>query len=454
MIRAAHHFPKGFLWGTATSSYQVEGDNQVSDWAAWEATPGRIAGEARSGRACGWWEGGWENDFDLAAESGQNAHRMSVEWSRLEPEPDKWDPSALDQYEAMARGLLARGLMPMVTLHHFTHPSWFHDGGGWLTVELVGRFEKLVERVVHRLKDLVGLWVTINEPNVLAYCGYQAGIFPPGEQNLGMAIQAMANLTRAHAAAYRTIHRIQPGALVGMAHHYRGMRPRQPANPLDRLVARIRSAAFNDTIPRTLKNGRFSVLGHREHIPEAVGTQDFMGLNYYTEESVRFDPRRPSELLSQGGFDPHSDISPTGFIANQPLGFWRALNWAHTFRLPIYVTENGTEDAYDGFRPRYLATHLRQLWRAANANWQVKGYFHWTLTDNFEWERGWTQRFGLWELDPETQARRKRPSADFYAEICRENALSSEMVARYAPEVLPDLFPLHGPGQLDGLAQL
>jgi beta-glucosidase len=451
LIKATHHFPKGFLWGTATSSHQVEGSPAASDWAEWETGPGHILEGATSSQACGWWKGRWKDDFDLAAASGQNAHRLSVEWSRLEPEPDRWDSDALDQYEAMARGLLERGMMPMVSLHHFTHPKWFMESGGWLREDSAVRFEKLVEKVVHRLKNLVGLWVTINEPNVLAYTAHLAGVFPPGEQDLGRTIKVMASLTRAHAAAYRTIHRIQPGALVGMAHHVRGMRPRSPLNPLDRLVARIRSSAFNDTIPRALKDGHFRILGQRHHIPEAAGTQDFIGLNYYTEEAIQFDPAKPGELFSRGAFPPDADLSPTGFIANEPLGFWRALSWAHSFRLPIYVTENGTEDAYDGFRPRYLATHLRQLWRAANSNWQVKGYFHWTLVDNFEWERGWTQRFGLWELDPETQERRKRPSADFYAEVCRENGLSSEMVARYAPEVLHELFPQQGPGQLDGL---
>ena len=153
-------------------------------------------------------------------------------------------------------------------------------------------------------------------------------------------------------------------------------------------------------------------------------------------------------MFGLGSFPPQSDLSPTGFIANVPRGFWRALSWAHRFRLPIYVTENGADDPYGGFRPRYLACHIRQLWRATNLNWQGGGYFHWSLVDNFEWERGWTQRWGLWALDPETQIRTKRPSADFYAEICRENCLSSDMVARYAPEAMAGLFPVDDPGQL------
>ncbi len=128
-------------------------------------------------------------------------------------------------------------------------------------------------------------------------------------------------------------------------------------------------------------------------------------------------------------------------MANEPLGMFEALKWGLKYKLPIIVTENGFDDADDHVRPRYMVEHIHQVWRAVNFNWPIKGYFHWTLVDNFEWERGWTQRFGLWELDIETQARHKRPSADLYAEICRENGISDDMVRHYAPAALPEMFP-------------
>jgi beta-glucosidase len=128
-------------------------------------------------------------------------------------------------------------------------------------------------------------------------------------------------------------------------------------------------------------------------------------------------------------------------LANEPAGFYRTLQRATRYKLPIFVTENGVEDAEDRLRPRYLAEHIHQMWHAVNFNWPVRGYFHWTLVDNFEWERGWTQRFGLWELDVETQARRKRPSANLYQAICNENGLSTEMVRQYAPQIAADMFP-------------
>ncbi len=174
---------------------------------------------------------------------------------------------------------------------------------------------------------------------------------------------------------------------------------------------------------------------------EVKGTQDFLGINYYSRDYVAFNLLSPSELFTRRFYLPGADLSSNGFIANAPLGMFQALKWGLKFNLPMIITENGVEDADDHLRPRYLVQHLHQVWRAVNFNYPVKGFFHWTLVDNFEWERGWTQRFGLWELDVETQARRKRPSADMFAEICRENGISSELVARYAPEIFEAMFP-------------
>lgn len=448
MIEAIHYFPHGFLWGCATAAHQVEGDNTRNDWWAWEKQPGRIQHAHRSGLACDWWAGRWEQDLDLAVAGGQNAHRLSIEWSRIEPQPGKWDRSAIDTYRQILQGAQARGLKPLVTLHHFTNPLWFAEMGGWLAAEAVDWFVRYVACVVGDLSDLVDTWITINEPNVLAYGGYMQGVFPPGEQNLGKTLQVMRQLILAHAAAYHTIHELQPAARVGLAHHYRGMQPARPQGRLLRAAIASRSRLFNSLVPDTLASGRLRLFGRSEQLRNVAGTQDFFGLNYYTLEEVDGSIFSPKSLLEPGSFPPGADLSPGGFIANQPQGFYHALRWAHGYQLPIMITENGTEDGEDSFRRRYLVEHLRQVWRAANFNWQVQGYFHWTLVDNFEWERGWTHRFGLYALDPSTQERLARPSAALYAEICKQNALSSQMVASYAPEVLERLFPGSPPGEI------
>jgi len=448
MIRAFHTFPRGFLWGTGTAAHQVEGDNRANDWWAWEQQPGRIVNGDRSGKACDWWGGRWQEDLDRAAADGQNAHRLSLEWSRLEPEPGRWDASVLEAYRTMLQGARERGLLPLVTLHHFTNPAWLADSGGWLEPATAERFAAFVRRAVDGLKDLVDTWFTINEPNVYAYAAYSAGAFPPGEKDFGKALRVMSVMIRAHAMAYHVIHEAQPQAQVGLAHNYRGMQAAHRWHPLERASAAIRSTIFNDRLAQAVYDGRLRFPLPRETLALAARTQDFIGLNYYTTENVSFDLRASGELFGRSVYPAGSDLSPSAFVANRPEGFWQALRWARQFRLPIVISENGIDDATDGVRPRYLACHLRQLWRAVNFNWNVRGYLHWTLVDNFEWERGWSQRFGLWALDPLTQARTRRPSADLYAKICKSNGLSSEMVAQHAPEVLDDLFPGSGPGRV------
>jgi len=445
MVQASYHFPRGFLWGTATAAHQVEGNNTNNQWWKWEQD-GHTQGT--SGLACDWWGGRWREDFDRAAEGGQNAHRLSVEWSRIQPTPDIWDEDALERYRTMLRGLRERGMIPMVTLHHYTDPLWLEEFGGWETEAVVPLFEKFVRRTVEALKEYCTLWCTLNEPNGYALNGYVggglSGNFPPGKNNLKLAMQVQANLIRAHSAAYRALHQIQPEARVGVAVHYRAFAPHHSWSPLDKLLTRNARVMLNEIIPMALSNGIMrSPLG-TIRIPEAKGTQDYFGFNYYTKNHVTFDLRKPETMFSSALHARDADLSDKAFLANEPDGMFEVLKWVvRTFpNLPILVSENGFADAHDRVRPRYLAQHVHQMWRAVNFNWPIKGYFHWTLVDNFEWDQGWTLRFGLWGLDVETQKRIKRPSADLYAGICKGNGLSSEMVSQYCPEVFDKLFPI------------
>jgi beta-glucosidase len=440
MAEATIHFPRGFLWGTATAAHQVEGNNMNNNWWKWEQE-GHTS--HKSNLACDWWGGRWKEDLDRAAETGQNAHRFSIEWSRIQPTPDQWDESALERYRAMLRGMLERGITPMVTLHHFSDPLWLAEKGGWETEAVVPIFEKFVRKVVEALKEYCSLWCTINEPNVYAVNGYITGDFPPGKRNLRLAMVVISKMLKAHAAAYRTIHEIQPEARVGYAWHYRPMNAARPWFPLDGLMRNIQYYGLNLTFPSGISSGIMKTPIGNFRVPEAKGTQDFFGLNYYSVDTVKFDLTNLKEMFGTRFYPEGSDLSSTKFIANLPTGLFDSLKWiARRYPdLPILVTENGVEDHEDQMRPRYLAQHVQQLWRAVNYNWPIKGYFHWSLVDNFEWERGWKQRFGLWGLDVETQARIRRPSVDLYAEICKENGLSSEMVAKYCPEAMQKIFP-------------
>jgi beta-glucosidase len=441
LVQATYHFPRGFLWGTATAAHQVEGNNTNNQWWAWEQS-GHTQGT--SGLACDWWGGRWKEDFDRAAEGGQNAHRMSVEWSRIQPTPDTWDEDALERYRAMLRGMRERGITPMITLHHFSDPLWFYERDGWEHEEAAASFEKFVRKTVEALKEYCTLWCTINEPNVYSLNGYVAGKFPTRHRGIKFAARVLANMLRGHAAAYRAIHEIQREARVGYAHHHRPMAAKRSWSPLDALMRNLRYGTVNLAFPSGISTGTMQTPVGRFQIPEAKGTQDYLGLNYYSADIVSFHLGKRRELFTQSEYPVDADVSQNRFIANIPEGFFETIKWAVRSypNLPIVITENGVNDSGDELRRRYLVQHIHQMWRAVNFNWPVKGYFHWTLVDNFEWERGWTQQFGLWGLDVETQKRIKRPSADLYAEICRENGLSSDMVQKYCPEVFGKLFPV------------
>ena len=441
MPQATHHFPRGFLWGTATAAHQVEGNNTNNQWWKWEQD-GHTNG--KSGLACDWWGGRWKEDFDRAVETGQNAHRLSVEWSRIQPTPDTWDEEALERYRVMLRGLKERGITPMVTLHHFTDPLWFYEMDGWEHEESVKLFEKFVRKTVEALKEYCTLWCTINEPNVYALSGYVAGDFPTRHRGLRVAFKVIANMLRGHTAAYRAIHEIQPEARVGFAHHHRPMVAKHSWSPLDKLMLNIRYSGVNMAFPSGIATGVMRTPLGSFRIPEARGTQDYLGLNYYSVDTISFHIGKPGELFTHSEYPKDADMSTNNFLAKIPTGIFDTIKWGTKLfpNVPILITENGVEDADDKMRPRYIAQHIYQVWRAVNFNFPVKGYFHWSLVDNLEWERGWTQRFGLWGLDVETQRRIRRPSVDLYAEICKENGLSSEMVQKYCPEVFNTLFPV------------
>jgi beta-glucosidase len=441
MPDATYHFPEGFLWGTATSSHQVEGGNTNNNWYAWENEPGRIVEGQKCGLACDWWGGRWKEDLENAAKDGQNTHRLSIEWSRIQPNQDRWDEEALEHYRQIIKGMRKLGLKPMVTLHHFTDPLWLYETGCWENDQSPRYFAEYVRKVVEGLKDIVDFWVTINEPAVYVTSGYIEGSFPPGKSDLKAAFVVMRNLLKGHAAAYHIIHEIQPLAEVGYAKNYRGFQPARSWFLPDVWITNFQAASFNNAFSNALVNGHLKFALNSEMVPEAIGTQDFVGINYYTLDEVVFKPFAFKEILSRRYYPSGSELSETGFIANIPRGMADALKWAKKFKLPIYITENGVEDSKDDLRPAYTVEHLYEIWRAANFNWNVKGYYHWSQVDNFEWERAWTQRFGLWELEVETQKRIRRRSVDLYAAICKENALNSEMVREYAPQAFSKLFP-------------
>jgi beta-glucosidase len=420
-------FPDGFRWGTATSAHQVEGDNVHNDWWAWEGRPGRILNGDRSGLACRWWTDA-EDDFERAAALGQNAHRLSIEWSRIEPSPGRWDESAVERYRTMLAALRRRDIEPMVTLLHFTVPLWFADRGGWTREDAPSLFARFVERAVPALSDHCDLWCTLNEPLGWVFSALVAGRWPPGGRSITGAMRAASNLARAHGAAYRVIHRTQPRARVGFANYFRLYDPADPRSPMDRLVAAQQDRFTNRSFLDAATTGRIRAFPWVANIPEAAEAMDFTGVNYYTRDLVRFDLFAPQRLCGRNFPGAGLPISDGEYGVIYPEGMYRVLRLAQRYGRPIYITENGIPDHDDDQRPAFIVAHLREVWRAIQEGIDVRGYYHWSLVDNFEWSYGWSLKFGLIEVDPQTQARRLRPSAEVYAAICRANAIPGGLI--------------------------
>jgi beta-glucosidase len=442
------NFPPQFLWGTASAAHQVEGGNTNNDWWAFEQQPGAIWHDDRSGLACDWWSNA-ERDFDLMAEMGHNTHRLSVEWSRIEPEEGILNRTAIARYRQMLAGLRQRGIEPMVTLHHFSSPIWLARQGGWSNPGVVGLFRRFVHHTVEQLGDLVTLWCTINEPNVYAALGYLLGEHAPGKRSVRLYFRVLKHLLQAHAAAYRVIHALDGNALVGLVKNVQIFEPLDPADLLSRRLARILGHLFNEITLTAVKDGQLQFplgVGLQTYSP-LVDSLDFVGLNYYSRVRVSrraangnragvLQPTPEAAVSDSGRNGPYGEIYPTGM--------YRVLRRVATLGKPIYITENGLPDADDDQRPRFLLGHLAQVQRALREGVDVRGYYHWAFTDNFEWAEGWALRFGLVALDERTQTRSPRSSAQLYAQIIQANAITPEIVERFAPEALAEIFSRAG----------
>ncbi|MGH9528926.1 MAG: glycoside hydrolase family 1 protein [Terriglobales bacterium] len=430
-------FPPDFFWGVSTAAHQVEGRNDNNQWSDWEAA-GRIRSRDICGDACDWWNNA-ERDFDLAQEMGLNALRFSVEWSRIEPQGGQWHGESLLRYREMLKALVERGIEPIVCLHHFTNPRWFEQNGAFLSPDAAELFDRFARRVVEELGDLCRYWVTFNEPNVYASLGYVLGEFPPGRVgDVRAAFRVINSMSRIHALAYRSIHALQRDAMVGWAHNYIDFVPANRASPCDRWGTRLINALFNESFLGVMENGHhkfpFNLAGG--NIPEAKGACDFVGLNVYSRLHVSFDLRERNQLFARVYVPSHVPQGDCGI--ERPYGeacpevVRVAVERATRLGKPIYILENGVPDETDRIRPWLLLNTLREIHGLIEGGHDIRGYFHWTLTDNFEWTEGWNLRFGLCALDPATQARTMRSSGAIYRNIALGNGLSREMLKEYS----------------------
>jgi beta-glucosidase len=405
--------PPDFLWGWAIAGTEAEGGGLRNQWTRWsDANAERLAAAAtaqsdfgggpatvplweaiaaeatdpanyRVGRGCEMWTR-YPEDFALAAQLGFDAGQISVEWSRIEPEPGKWDDGALGHYRDMISCLRHSGQEPFVALWHFGNPLWFEDRGGWRWRGAPEAFARYCRHVAEGLGDLVTFYLTVAEPKVYSARAHLFGWWPPQERGLRAFFTALNGMVAGHRAAYSAVKSVRPGAQLGAA-----------VNDL------VCSAASG------VASGPDRLLAWAEHPAQdrlfrsrIVGSSDWLGLNYYSSRVVR-----RGRFLDTG--QPRSDM---GWGLN-PGGITAALRRVSRFGKPIYITEFGVADRADRYRYDYIDRTLQGVRAARAAGADVRGAFYWSLLDNFEWDKGYWPRFGVVEVDRATLARSPRPSA-------------------------------------------
>ncbi len=387
-----HVFPDNFLWGTATAAHQIEGGNTNNDWWRFEHTPGSGTVES-SGDACDSWNR-WDEDQQIVADLGLGAYRFSIEWSRIEPANGEFSTVALDHYRAQLIAAHARGLKPVVTFHHFTTPQWLADLGGWEFDEAPELFARFVAKATAHLGDLIAMACTINEPNIVAFIGYRIGFFPPG----GVADKArydnVANaFCRAHRLAVEAL-RSGPGSFpIGMT----------------------LSMADWQALPGG-EAQRDEFRGHMEdRYLAATQGDDFIGVQCYTRHIVG----------PEGVIEPDAQVRTTlmGYEFYPECTGATVRRAAEVTGLPVYVTENGIGTDNDEDRIEYLGRAIASTHDAIESGIDVRGYFCWSLLDNFEWVFGYKPTFGLVAVDRSTFVRTPKPSATYFGGIARANAV-------------------------------
>jgi beta-glucosidase len=404
-----YQFPKHFLKGVALSAYQNGGDIYgKSNWSYFEQQKNilgnpTIARNQRCANATDFWNRAFD-DIKLIKELGCNALRFSVEWAVIEPEPGIFNEVMLTWYEKYCDALIAQGITPTITLHHFVHPHWFDEIGGFEKEQNIAYFLRFAQKVFQRLSGKVPIWYTINEPTVYSFMGYILGMHSPGKiMNFHAAGTVLKNLLSAHCRVYQLLKSLPNGnkTQIGIVHQILHAQAYSSWSPFGQFTAWfLNFCAAHKQTKKFLQTGIFEykILGIVDiyaEVPKAPRCYDFIGINYYSRVIVgNTGPTcMPGEIMTDMEY------------ALYPHGIYLAIADMAPLGVPIYITENGIPDAKDQNRALFIESYLKKIYEAVQDGFDVRGYFYWTLMDNFEWDRGFDQKFGLYSVDFENQTR-------------------------------------------------
>ncbi len=478
------NFPEGFLWGTATAGFQSdmgcptleasECNDPNSDWYQWVTDPSIIAEGLVSGEPVENGPGHWElfdTDFELSQKVlSNNAFRMSIEWSRIFPRSTAGitgydnlksiaNEKAIKHYHDVFASMKAHGITPLVTLNHYSLPLWIHDGvachrdldtcgaKGWLDRNLiVTEIAKYAGFVAKEFGGEVDLWATLNEPFAVIVAGYvfqsRDRTNPPGitDLTMGKGVTVAFNMIEAHARMYDAVKENDSidadgdgvPSMVGIVHNMAPFKPQDPENEIDVMGAKNADYVYNLMFLNALIRGEYdsNIDGITDEIRDDLKNRlDYVGINYYTRVTVR-----GLETPVNNNY-PKLTFFPVSLWEDYPRGIYEMVKAAVSYGVPVYITENGTNDPNgDETGPRFLVNHLYWLLQAINEGADVRGYFYWTHTDNYEWNHGTAFKMGMFSYDPQTKERKAKLNASVYSEIAGQNKLPQELIDKYVSD--------------------
>jgi len=438
-------FPEGFLWGVATSSYQIEGSPfadgaGMSIWHTFSHTPGNVKNGDNGDVACDHYNR-WREDLEIMKELGVRAYRFSVSWPRVLPEgTGRVNQKGLDFYDRLVDALLENEIVPFVTLYHWDLPFELQLKGGWANRESAWWFGEYAKVLFERLGDRVKYWATFNEPWVVAVVGHLFGVHAPGTRDIYVTFHVVHNLLRAHAKAVKIFKDTVKDGKIGLVFNNGAFSPASEKAE-DVLAAKFLhqfnnyplflEPIYKGNYPELVleRLGEFFPRDYEKDMDEIRQPLDFVGMNYYAGHLVKYDPDSPTKVSFVSRNIPKTEMG----WEIEPEGLYRLLKSLKEEYNPseVYVTENGAafkDEVVDGRvhdpeRIEYLKAHIEQVWRAIQDGIPVKGYFVWSLLDNFEWAEGYTKRFGIVYVDFKTQKRIIKSSGYWYSEVVKENGL-------------------------------
>jgi beta-glucosidase len=402
-----------FLWGVATSAFQLEG-SPYADWSSWDSILSANPHVTNHYNL-------YKKDLELLKDLGVNAYRFSIEWSRIQPREYVWDEEAIAHYQEIVDILIKNNIEPMITIHHFTHPLWFIKKYSWHTGASIEKFLSYTEKVVSKIKG-VRYWITFNEPYVLLLGGYLEGCMPPGIKDVSLALKALENILICHGKAYDIIHSRMPDAMVSVAHNMAALAPWKRWNPMDRLLSRIAKYFYNHSLLDAFLTGWLHIkFPFRKAFVLEIPIKDkidFFGVNYYTRIHIRFNPFKKMGVELR-----HRDIDGYGLTDMgweiHPHGLEKVLKYASKLSVPLIITENGIATKSNRRKIRFIKAHIDTVERCKKKGLDVRGYFYWSLIDNYEWLQGLDAQFGLYRVDFNTMERRPTKAALYYSYLLK-----------------------------------